>query len=79
VIADVLTDQKGTTNTDLLRGLQTTTGLMGHGLIPDGVTWAKAGPIGRAPRVPTTNVIDYQWDGSKLVEIPPGFHAALSK
>jgi ABC-type branched-subunit amino acid transport system substrate-binding protein len=78
VIADVLTDQKGTTNTDLLKGLRSTTGLKGHGLIPDGVNWAKAGPIARAPRIPTTNVINYQWDGSKLVEIPPGFQAAVT-
>jgi ABC-type branched-subunit amino acid transport system substrate-binding protein len=79
VIADVLTDQKGTTSAELIKGLQTSPGLKGHGLIPDGVTWAKAGPIARAPRIPTNSVIDYQWDGSKLVEIPPGFHAALSK
>jgi ABC-type branched-subunit amino acid transport system substrate-binding protein len=79
VIADILTEQKGTTNEALLKGLESTSGVKGHGLIPDGVNWQKAGPIARAPRVPTTNVINYEWDGTKLVELPGGFQSTAAR
>jgi ABC-type branched-subunit amino acid transport system substrate-binding protein len=79
VIADLLNGQQSLTSATLLKQLQTTKGINGHGLIPNGVNWLQPGPITQLPRVPTTNVIDYQWDGSKIVEIPPGFHVAVAK
>jgi ABC-type branched-subunit amino acid transport system substrate-binding protein len=78
VIADVLADQSGVTSKDLLSGLRATSGVKGHGVLPDGVHWQRSGPISKLPRIPTTNVIDYKWDGSQLVEIPPGFHPAVA-
>lgn len=77
VVADLLKGQKDLTSATLLGQLQATTGINGHGLIPDGVNWLKPGPLTLYPRVPNSYVINYEWDGQKLVALSDQFVNAI--
>jgi ABC-type branched-subunit amino acid transport system substrate-binding protein len=77
VIADLLKGQQSVTSATILKQLQTTKGVNGHGLIPDGVNWSKAGPLTKLPRIPDSDVLLYQWDNGKLVALNSQFVHAI--
>ena len=77
VIADLLQGQKSLTSATLLKQLQTTKGVNGYGLIPDGVNWSKPGPLTKYPRIPDSDVLIYQWENGKLVALNGQFVQAI--
>jgi branched-chain amino acid transport system substrate-binding protein len=77
VVADLLKDQKDLTSATLLKQLQTTSGVRGHGLVPNGVNWSKPGPLAKYPRIPNSDVLLYQWDKGHLVQLAGQFTQAV--
>ena len=77
VIADLLNGQKSLTSAILLKQLQATKGINGHGLIPNGVNWSKPGPLAKYPRIPDSDVLIYQWENGKLVALNGQFVPAI--
>jgi ABC-type branched-subunit amino acid transport system substrate-binding protein len=77
VVADLLKGQQNVTSATLLKQLQTTQGIDGHGLMPSGVNWLKPGPLTKYPRYPDSYVLLYQWENGKLVALTSQFSQAF--
>ena len=77
VVADLLKGQKDLTSATLLKQLQTTNGINGHGLIPNDVNWLKPGPLAEYPRIPNSDVLIYHWDTGKLIPLSNQFAGAI--
>jgi ABC-type branched-subunit amino acid transport system substrate-binding protein len=72
-VADLLAGAKTLDSATLLSKLQTVSAVKTYGLLPDGVSWQKNGPLSGYPRVTNIDSVAYSWNGTELVDLGGDF------